>query len=199
MLLRRPVLLLAFSASVAAWSFAQSAPTGKSSSPFMPPGGSPVAPQNDAGTHELVGVISSGKDTLVGITDRSTRKSLWIPVGKSLDGIEVISYEPKQDTATLRIAGMLKVVTMKAPAPANTAPSRGAPVASTVPTMSAPPAPQSPTPAIPAAQAEQEREARMLVSDLLEIGIQQRKAYEEAQRKAAQQKSAGPQAPAPKP
>jgi GAF domain-containing protein len=31
----------------------------------------------------------------------------------------------------------------------------------------------------------------MLVSDLLEIGIQQRKAYEEAQKKADQDKAAG--------
>jgi hypothetical protein len=37
----------------------------------------------------------------------------------------------------------------------------------------------------PSTPAEAEREARMLVSDLLEIGMQQRKAYEEAQRKAA--------------
>jgi hypothetical protein len=42
--------------------------------------------------------------------------------------------------------------------------------------------------------AKQEREARMLVSDLLEIGMQQRKAYEEAQKKAqqAQQAAAKP-------
>ena len=32
---------------------------------------------------------------------------------------------------------------------------------------------------------KQERDARMLVSDLLEIGMAQRKAYEEAQKKAA--------------
>ena len=37
---------------------------------------------------------------------------------------------------------------------------------------------------------KQEREARMLVSDLLEIGMQQRKAYEEAARKAAAAKQA---------
>jgi hypothetical protein len=40
-------------------------------------------------------------------------------------------------------------------------------------------------PATPETQVKQETEARMLVSDLLEIGMAQRKAYEEAQRKAA--------------
>jgi hypothetical protein len=40
-------------------------------------------------------------------------------------------------------------------------------------------------------QQKQETEARMLVSDLLEIGMAQRRAYEEAQRKAAQGNSPG--------
>lgn len=47
-----------------------------------------------------------------------------------------------------------------------------------------PVAPTVPLPP-PSSPAEAEREARMLVSDLLEIGMQQRKAYEEAQRKAS--------------
>jgi len=46
------------------------------------------------------------------------------------------------------------------------------------------PAPKSDGPAKPLSVARQEEEARMLVSDLLEIGMAQRKAYEEAQRKA---------------
>ncbi len=44
----------------------------------------------------------------------------------------------------------------------------------------------APPPAAAAATPEQEqREARMLVSDLLEIGVQQRKAYQDAKLKAA--------------
>jgi hypothetical protein len=46
-------------------------------------------------------------------------------------------------------------------------------------------------PPTPAAIAHQEQEARMLVSDLLEIGMAQRKAYEEAQKKAAAEKAQG--------
>ena len=53
-----------------------------------------------------------------------------------------------------------------------------------------PPPPDGPAspPAIaqsPEAAAKDQREARMLVSDLLEIGVQQRKAYQEAKQKAA--------------
>ncbi|MEY4940431.1 MAG: hypothetical protein RIQ93_2166 [Verrucomicrobiota bacterium] len=53
--------------------------------------------------------------------------------------------------------------------------------------------PPSPTPAAaPGTVAHQEQEARMLVSDLLEIGMAQRKAYEEAQAKASQPNAAPP-------
>ena len=51
-------------------------------------------------------------------------------------------------------------------------------------------------PATPEVQQKQETEARMLVSDLLEIGMAQRKAYEDAQRRAATGENAPPAAAA---
>lgn len=69
----------------------------------------------------------------------------------------------------------------------------------TAPATAAPP----PPPPAPGTVAHQEQEARMLVSDLLEIGMAQRKAYEEAQAKAAQTNApaqpATPSPPAPAP
>lgn len=73
---------------------------------------------------------------------------------------------------------------------------RKAVVASTGPlptarTFTAAASPQAPSPiaaapnATPEKLAQDQREARMLVSDLLEIGVQQRKAYQEAKMKAA--------------
>lgn len=60
-------------------------------------------------------------------------------------------------------------------------------------------APAAPAPAAAenpeATRIRQETEARMLVSDLLEIGMAQRKAYEEAQRKAAAGEAPAPTAP----
>jgi hypothetical protein len=70
------------------------------------------------------------------------------------------------------------------PAPVTPAAVQPAPVAPT-PT----PANKPETPSTPEAVAKAETEARMLVSDLLEIGMAQRKAYEEAQRKAAEGKT----------
>jgi len=52
-------------------------------------------------------------------------------------------------------------------------------------------------PPTPETQAKQETEARMLVSDLLEIGMAQRRAYEEAQRKAAEAGGGNSAAPTP--
>jgi hypothetical protein len=51
------------------------------------------------------------------------------------------------------------------------------------------PTPKPEQPTTPEGVAKAETEARMLVSDLLEIGMAQRKAYEEAQRKAAEGKT----------
>lgn len=80
------------------------------------------------------------------------------------------------------------------PAPLPTVLPAAAPVTTTPTTSSAPAdaasvsAPATPPPpATPEAQAtaKAETEARMLVSDLLEIGMAQRRAYEDAQRRAA--------------
>lgn len=49
-----------------------------------------------------------------------------------------------------------------------------------------PATPKPEAPATPESQVKAETEARMLVSDLLEIGMAQRKAYEEAQKRAAE-------------
>lgn len=52
-------------------------------------------------------------------------------------------------------------------------------------------------PTVPLTIARQEEEARMLVSDLLEIGMAQRKAYEEKQRQLADPNAAPPTPPPP--
>jgi hypothetical protein len=65
--------------------------------------------------------------------------------------------------------------------------------ATAAPAQPAPqPVPAPSGPMTPEVQARQETEARMLVSDLLEIGMAQRRAYEEAQRKASENSPTGP-------
>jgi len=151
-----------------------------SKSPFEPPGAAdtPQAAQ-DSGA-ELVGVISTSKQTMVGINEKTTHHSLWIPVGQSVDGVQVISCDPVNNRAVVKIAGQTRTLAMHQ-SPTSTTPASQVRF---VPVVSNPP-PPAPIQHVAMTENEQkETEARMLVSDLMEIGMQQRKAYEEAQRKA---------------
>jgi hypothetical protein len=89
-----------------------------------------------------------------------------------------------KDEAVVRVGSDLKTLTLRKPAGAH---------GGAMPGLSAQPPPLPlvgpaggalPQVAPLVTREEKEREARMLVSDLLEIGMRQRKAYEEAQRKA---------------
>lgn len=197
-------------------------------SPFAPPASANAAPQTAQDTIEFAGVSSIGKKTDLIFFDRTAKKSRWVPLGETVDGISAISYDPQHERASVKINGEQRVLTMRkgGTTPGNAPGVATAPVMTPMPlptvtplpttAMSAPPAPPMPTPGAvnivpaqpaatppptpntPEAQARAETEARMLVSDLLEIGMAQRKAYEEAQRKAAQnQSNAAPAAPNP--
>ncbi|MBI5767534.1 MAG: hypothetical protein HZA93_07045 [Verrucomicrobia bacterium] len=177
--------------------------------------------------------IAVGNKTLVIIYDKVAKKSRIIPVGDTIDGIEVLNYDARREQVSVKIGGEQKLLTLRkstgaanGPTPAMGAPNPAmnfnlpTPPSSTVvqkiqpppPTgdpaaATAAPAAPSPTPvtkpeepAKPISIARQEEEARMLVSDLLEIGMAQRKAYEEKQRQAAtaeQTAAATPPASAP--
>lgn len=145
-------------------------------SPFLPAAGAATPAAAAPEAHEFTGVIVSGAGVLVNLTDTQARRSVWIAVGKTVDGIEVLEYDRKADAVSVRLkGGELKRLALRQPAVAATS-------GATVATVAVAPVVPLPPPATP---QEAEREARMLVSDLLEIGMQQRKAYEEAQRKAA--------------
>lgn len=181
------ILTLTFAASLLSSAPSLWAQEVTKESPFMPAGGTanpdPATPAQP-GTHELVGIIATTKQTLVGITEKNTHKSFWIALGKSVEGIEVVSCEPAEDRAVVRINGDLMTLSMRS----------GSNSASAVPGAAI----MGPaTPVSRAVQAEQEKEARMLVSDLLEIGIQQRKVYEEAQRKAQENAARNANPPGP--
>lgn len=149
-------------------------------SPFLPPETPAAAPAAAQSTHEFTGVIVAGNSVLVNIADVQAKRSFWITVGQSADGIDALSYDTKNENVVVRIANQTKTLTLKKPVVA----AHSGPVLATV--AVAPTVPLAP----PATPAEAEREARMLVSDLLEIGIAHRKAYEEAQRKAAAEAAA---------
>jgi hypothetical protein len=157
------------------------------SSPFAPAGGQAggkaAGPAED---FELSGSSVQGSQVTICIFERQKKHSEWIPVGGDASGIHVISYDAAHDTAVVTISGARKELSMhKSAVVSSNAPANlrgpGAPAQQPVfPIASAIPEAPNTT-----AAGRDQREARMLVSDLLEIGVQQRKAFQEARQKAA--------------
>jgi hypothetical protein len=158
-------------------------------SPFAPAGGALAAGGAPAQAYELAGSSVQGRDVLVCIFDRGAKHTDWIPVGATYGPIHVLSFDPANDRAVVTIAGdrrelALRKVTVASSGAAATE-RQPAPVAAAAPSVAAQGAAAAAPGAVTSAAREQQ-EARMLVSDLLAIGAQQRKAYQEAKKKAAQ-------------
>jgi hypothetical protein len=111
-------------------------------------------------------------------------------VGGEADGVHVISFDAAHDTAVVTAGGSRREISMRKSVIA----SAGQPASTRAPQVAVQPE-SAPAPIAAAAAgpgkseatAKDQREARMLVSDLLEIGVQQRKAYQDAKAKAAAQ------------
>lgn len=226
-----PFLLRTFGVGLMAIPFGVGAQTGlPKQSPFAPAGGAQSAVGAANETLEFAGVSSIGRKTDLIIHDKNSKRKHWIGIGETVDGISVVRYDAANEQATVRVNGAEKVLILRKPTRAAGSPAPVAavpggfnvppPVAVQPPAdpvqfvqkiLPAPPpdaappavAPTPAAPQTPAAQAKAETEARMLVSDLLEIGMAQRKTYEEAQRKSAgggtEQPPPASQPPAPAP
>jgi hypothetical protein len=155
-------------------------------SPFAPPGATAAQAGGPAESFELAGSSVQGSDITVCIFERQKKHSVWIPVGGDVDGVHVISFNARSDTAVVTISVARKELSMRKAVITSTNPiqSGRAPQIAAAPPEMAPIAAASAQPGPPVVQDQ--KEARMLVSDLLEIGVQQRKAYQDAKLKAAQ-------------
>ena len=150
-------------------------------SPFLPPATAAAPAQSAATAYELTGMSVAGKATLLSITRVKDKRSSWVPVGQTVGDITAVSYDPKTDQATIRADGQLLTLTLKKSSVVSSPTVKFPAAIGSKPALSAVTIPPPPA----TVQEEKETEARMLVTDLLEIGQEQRRAYEEAQRKAA--------------
>jgi hypothetical protein len=162
-------------------------------SPFAQAGTPATATAGNSDTLEFAGVSVLGQKTMINLYDRQAKSGFWVQEGQTASGVTVVKYDAKHDQVTVRRNGTERTLPLRPPGavvngPAAqpavaaipiTTPPVGGPAPATTPAMSAG------DPNDPQVRAHQEEEARMLVSDLLEIGMAQRKAYEEAQRRAA--------------
>ena len=196
----RPACSLLTAGLVLSWASILHSEGLSSDSPFLNTADS-AAPQAAPTDFQLAGISAIGGDTSVCIVESVRKKSTWMKVGSSDKDLEIISCSLASNQAVLRIHGELRTLTLRTPTKvAGARPSQ--PVAASLVPQLRPalpqnaPAPEAAPPDIGPAggqlppvlplttREEQEREARMLVSDLMEIGMRQRKAYEEAQRAA---------------
>lgn len=164
-------------------------------SPFAPASGLASGSAAPTSGYELEGTMVLGSDISLCLYEVQTKRSHWIAVGESSDGVKVLSFDAAKDTAMVVIGGEQKQLVLRKPnLDAHKGPPAAmvqAPVIVPAPPPVAPPAIADMPPPAPASSSgeqalKEQREARMLVSDLLEIGMQQRKAYQEAKAKAAQ-------------
>lgn len=192
------------------------AQSGSSNSPFMPPTAAAVT-QAAGETLEFAGVNIMSMRTFVNVFDKQANKGRWIVVGSVDAGINVLTYDSHREQIVVKVGDQQKILTLRkstttfGPTPQPVAmmpPAAGFSVAAPSPVPPSPvpaettlvplasiPLPEQP--AKPLTIARQEEEARMLVSDLLEIGMAQRKAYEEKQRNGIAGQPEQPSAPAP--
>ena len=149
---------------------------------------------------EFTAVSTIGKKTELVFFDKTTKKNHWITKGETAGGISLLNYDSVREQAVVKVNGVEKTLTLRkshgvagpgrsvaavttgfnVPSPAVTS----APAGMTAGVLPLPPIPVPAGPATPETQARQETEARMLVSDLLEIGMAQRAAYEAKQKQA---------------
>ena len=192
------------------------AQSGSSNSPFMPATAAAV-PQAAGETLEFAGVNIMSTRTFVNVFDKQAKKGRWIVVGSMDAGINVLTYDPQREQIVVKVGDQQKTLTLRkstttfGPTPQPVAimpPAAGFSVAAPSPVPPSPvPAEATPLPiasiptpeqpAKPLTVSRQEEEARMLVSDLLEIGMAQRKAYEEKQKNSTAGQPEQPSAPAP--
>ncbi|ACB76976.1 hypothetical protein [Opitutus terrae] len=74
-------------------------------SPFAPPAASEPPPPTADADYALAGMSVLGPDTLLSIVRQSDKRSIWVPVGKTVGEITAIRYDPDHDLAVIRVGG----------------------------------------------------------------------------------------------
>jgi hypothetical protein len=131
---------------------------------------------------QLTGVHLAADGTRVCIYAEKDQRSRWIAVGATADGIKAVSYDPDQHRAVIFVDGATRDLMLQH----GIATAQTVEAVSALPSSPAPSAAAStPTPGVAATETSTQRDDRMLVSDLLEISMQQRQAYANTQKASA--------------
>ena len=160
--------------------------------PATTPAATAPAPDK-SGRWELVGILGTREAPMVRIKDLEENTAEWLHLGDLFGPLKIklIAADVDAGTVTIQTGNERTVLGLRVNGVAAGEATSATTTASTssAPTPAATPAPL-PSTGDAAADAKRdqdiaEREARMLVSDLLEISVIQRKAYEDKQAEAA--------------
>lgn len=72
-----------------------------------------VPPPLTRSDYQLAGMSAIGAETLLSITRVSDRRSLWVPLGKTVGEITAVSYDPATDRAVIRVNGSLQTIALR--------------------------------------------------------------------------------------
>lgn len=154
-----------------------------------------AAPVADAGDPDLAALVFSGLSSILdqrsfNFTDQRSLKSFWVPLHGTENGFTVESYNEQTEKVVVRRGTRTREIAL-GKSVLVAAPNAGGPkYAMTAPTPLSPPRPagagvdEIKNPKTPEEIKQAEYEARMLVSDLLDISMQERarqKALRDAQ------------------
>ena len=165
-------------------------------SPFIPSGGpakaaSPAARNPDLEALQLSGISALGPEFRFNLVNVKTKKSFWIGLNRTVSGYTITSYEPQNSSVVVEHSGASRRIALRKASFIAQVPV--APMAAPlVPVEPFVPIPDSvegvdeiKNPQTPDEIKQAEYEARMLVSDLLQISMQER----ERQRLLREQKN----------
>jgi hypothetical protein len=71
-------------------------------------------PPSRSADYALAGMTVLGAETLISVLHRSDQRSVWIPVGKSVNGISAVSYDAEKDLAVIRVGDDMLTIRMNA-------------------------------------------------------------------------------------
>lgn len=173
------------------------------------PGQPPNAGDLELNALQLSGVSTLGGQSMFNFVDARNNRSFWVPLKGTVNGISVVSWDPSTDTVVVDRAGRSRSIALKQAQIAAMPSSASAPAVAPAPVRPAgmpttvirtPDGGEIVNPKTPQEIAQAETEARMMVSDLLEISMQERarqKTLREAQQKQGQTGQPQPQPAAP--
>jgi hypothetical protein len=148
---------------------------------------------------QLSGITLLGSERSFNLFNPRTKKTFWVSLNEPFDGYTVLGFDAANDTIDVQRGQFRRTIALRRPTIVAAPPATAKPAVPPVPGQRPQPlttvgVDEIANPKTPREIAQAETEARNMVSDLLEIGMQER-ARQKALREAQQRGQTPPQTP----